>query len=196
MLQAFYKGAEYLQTCCSLFQIERAKMISVLSGEPLLDSKALNAGTRPAQNDKLTTSQEIIFMNTKLNREYERFRGGAAKPSSTQLHVTLSDRGTIYLNRNAHRLLGKPVAVHIYYNRIKDELAVEPTSLRMPDAFPLKTSSARGYHIHASPVTRHFGIELDGTNKFVSPDIDEHGILHLKLSDTVQTARVRKRKRG
>jgi hypothetical protein len=135
-------------------------------------------------------------MYTKLDREYERFRGGATKPSRERLHITINHAGKIFLNSNAHRMIGKPAAAYVYYNRTKDELAIEPASPRMPDAFPLRAHNSSGGHtIYASPVTRHFGIKLDGTNKFIAPDIDQHGILHLKLSNIVQTARVRKRKK-
>jgi hypothetical protein len=132
----------------------------------------------------------------KLGREYERFRGGAAKPRWDRLHVTMNDGGVIYLNRNAHKQLGKPDAVYVYYCREKDEIALEATSIRMADAFPLRpVASHTGYIVYANPVTKHFGIKLEGTNRFVDPELDQYGIMHLKLSDIVQTARGPRRKK-
>jgi hypothetical protein len=144
----------------------------------------------------LMAQERLEKTMTKLDREYERFRGGAAKPSSQRLHITLNNKGIIYLNKNAHRLMGRPEAVYIYFSRDKDELALESTSPRLADAFPVKTTlKAHGYVIHANPVTKHFGIRLDGTNRFIDPTLDPHGILHLKLSDIVQTARGKRKKK-
>jgi hypothetical protein len=133
----------------------------------------------------------------KLDRQYERFRGGPAKPSQERIHVTINHKGVIYLNRNAHRLLGKPEATYLYFNRERDEIALEPTNPRFADAFPLKRNSQdTGYLIQANPVIRHFGIRLNGTNLFIDPQIDQHGILHLKLADIVQTSRLQRQSSG
>ena len=143
-----------------------------------------------------TTIHDSQTPMTKLDRQFERFRGGPVKPSRERFHVTLNDKGVIYLNKNAHRLMGRPEAVYVYFNRERDEIALEATSPRLADAFPLKPlSSDTGFIINANPVTKHFGIRVDGTNRFVDPTLDQHGILHLKLSDIVQTARVKRRRK-
>src|SRR6185503_2004704 len=132
----------------------------------------------------------------KLDREYERFPGGPLKPFSERFHVTLSSSGQLYLNRNAHKLLGNPDAVYIYFNRQKDEIAVEPTSPRLAQAFPVKHASGKsiGRIVQINPVMKHYGIRLEGTNRFIQPEIDQHGIMHLKLSEIVQIAGRKRRK--
>ncbi len=60
-----------------------------------------------------------------LERDYEKFRGGANKPTSERVHVTLSPRGVIAINKNCFALLGKPPAVYLYYSRERDNIAVD-----------------------------------------------------------------------
>jgi hypothetical protein len=101
----------------------------------------------------------------------------------------------IYLKGNCHRLLGRPEAVKLFFNRGKDRIAIKPGHARLADVFPLKEKS--GYFLlHASPFCRHFGIRLNATEKFVNPEIDNEGILHLDLATTVNVSGVRRRKKS
>ena len=123
-----------------------------------------------------------------LDREWEKFNGGPNVPNRERIHITINKTGLIYINNNAHRLLGCPEAVQLFFNRSKDVIAVKPAHARLPDAFPVKEKS--GYYIvHSSPFCRHFGIRLTTTEKFVQPDIDKDGILMLDLKTTVTVKR-------
>jgi hypothetical protein len=131
-----------------------------------------------------------------MDRDWEKYRGGPTPSSRDVMHVTLNRKGLIYLNANAYRLLGRPTGVYLYYNRNKDQIALEPASPRLPETFPVKELN-KGFLIHASPFCRHFGVRLDTTEKFIRPDIDEKGVLRLDLSSTVTVSgikRARKRR--
>lgn len=128
-----------------------------------------------------------------LERDFERFRGGASEPASKRIHVTISPAYLLRLNRNVHNILGKPAAVYLYFSRVRDTIAIEPTSPRFPESFPVLRAGT-GWRINAAPFCRHFGIRIDGTLKFVRPDVVGK-TLHLKLSETVSVGgRVRRKK--
>ena len=119
-----------------------------------------------------------------LDREFEKYKGGPTVASRDRMHVTINHRGLIYLNANTHRMLGRLVAANLYFNRAKDQIAIEPTSARLPGVFPIH-AKREGYVINAGPFCQHFGIRLTGTQRFVDPEIDQKGILLLELSNVV-----------
>ena len=123
-----------------------------------------------------------------LDREYEKFAGGPNQPNRDRIHITINKTGLIYINGNGHRMMGRPEAVQLFFNKAKDKIAIKPAHARLADVFPLKEKN--GYYlIHSSPFCRHYGIRLNTTEKFVHPDIDDEGILHLDLSDTITVKR-------
>jgi len=119
-----------------------------------------------------------------LDRQFEKFIGGPTVASRDRMHVTISHKGLIYLNANTHRMLGRPVAANLYFNRVKDQIALEPTSARLPGVFPIHVKH-EGFIINAGPFCQHFGIRTSGTQRFVEPEIDEKGNLLLDLSNLV-----------
>lgn len=127
-----------------------------------------------------------------IDAEWEKFHGGPSVPSSDRLHVTINRGGKILLNDRTFRELGKPEAVHLFFNRERDQIALQPTSARLESAFPVRKRVRRGYHIYASPFCRHFGIKIDATHSFTQPEIAD-GRLILKLSETVIVSRTRRR---
>lgn len=130
-----------------------------------------------------------------IEREYEEFKGGPNLPNRDRIHVTMNERGLVYINGNCHRLLGRPEAVKLFFNRAKDRIAIKPAHARLADAFPL-TAKSGYYLLKASPFCRHFGIRLSATEKFVNPEIDNEGILHLDLSTTVNVSGVRRKRKS
>ena len=131
---------------------------------------------------KIYTGDKNTHMT--LDREWEKFSGGPNKPNRDRIHITINKTGLIYINGNGHRMLGRPEAVQLFFNRPKDKIALKPAHARLSDAFPVKEKS--GYYlVHASPFCRHYGIKFGTTEKFVLPDIDDDGILHLDLTRTV-----------
>lgn len=122
-----------------------------------------------------------------MDRDFEKFLGGANEALSKRLHITISPAKLILLNRNAYQLLGKPDAVCLYYSRERDMIAIEPTSPRFNEAFPVVQTN-KSWRINASPFCRHFNISIDRTLKFISPDIIGTE-LRLKLGETVSVSR-------
>jgi hypothetical protein len=128
-----------------------------------------------------------------LDREFERFRGGPNEALSKRVHVTISSKNLILLNRNAYILLGKPAAVYLNFSKARDVIAVEPTSPRLQGAFPVIVNGA-GWRINAAPFCRHFNIDVDTTLKFVSPDI-HHNAMFLNLAETISVERPKRMKK-
>lgn len=127
-----------------------------------------------------------------LDRQCEKFMGGPTVPYGERVHVTIDQKGSIFLNQKAHAMMGRPLAVYLYFNRPKDMIILEPTSAATSgNAFLLKTdgSTMSGRRIYANPFCKHFGIKLDTTLKFISPETDAAGRMYLKLSETVIVAR-------
>ena len=131
-----------------------------------------------------------------LDRDWERFRGGPRRRARDRMHVTLNPNSIISLNPTAHSALGRPEAVHLYFNPKKDSIALSPAaSPRLNDAFPLKEKGYGCYVIYASPFCQNFGIRVDAVQEFVGADIDSEGNLVLDLSTTVTVKRPRRRKK-
>lgn len=127
-----------------------------------------------------------------LDRQCEKFMGGPTEAYGERVHVTIDQKGSIFLNQKAHAMMGKPRAVYLYFNRPKDMIILEPTeALTSNNAFLLKSdgSAMAGRRVYANPFCRHFGIKLDTTHKFIGPETDAVGRMYLKLSETVVVAR-------
>ena len=134
-------------------------------------------------------------MPVTLDRKFEKFLGGPTKPPETRVHVSIDKRGVITMNATCHKLLGRPDAAYLYFSRVDDTIAIAPAeSVRLPTAFPFRPNSTARY-LNAAPFCRHFGIRLDGTLRFTSPDLRD-GALHLKLSDTVTITRSKRKRKG
>jgi hypothetical protein len=130
-----------------------------------------------------------------LGRKFEKFRGGPTPPPSEKLHVTLGRRGNFFFNKNAHRIWGKPLAVYLYYSPEDHEIALVPTIVRATDSFPVREKNG-GWTIQATPFCRHFGIRLDGTEKFIDPVIQNDGKMILNISRTMRVSLREPRKRN
>ena len=118
--------------------------------------------------------------------------GGPTIPFSERVYVTITRGGAIFLNRKAHKMMGDPMAVYLYYNRPKDMIILEPTSaLTASNAFLFRDagSNSSGRTIYARPFCMHFGIRPDNIQKFLDPEVDSVGRMYLKLSETVNVAR-------
>lgn len=131
-----------------------------------------------------------------LDRQCEKFIGGPTPSYQERVHVTLEPRCQIFLNQKALALMGKPLAVYLYYNREKDMIVIEPTAcLTANNAFPLKPAGGqtKGRHIRANPFCRHFNIRVEQTVRFLSPDVDAAGRMYLKLRETVNVPPAKRR---
>jgi hypothetical protein len=118
--------------------------------------------------------------------------GGPTQAYGERVHVTIDRTGAIFLNQKAFAMMGRPVAVYLYFNRPKDMIILEPTSASTSgNAFLMKDAGGRhtGRRVQANPFCKHFGIKHDSTHKFIRPEVDAVGRMYLKLSETVIVAR-------
>lgn len=118
-----------------------------------------------------------------LERGYEKFRGGPFKAGDDRLHVTLNQKGMLLINAVVYRLMGRPAAVTLYYNRDEDKVAVEPADIRLAEAYPVK-QSATNFRVQAVSFCRHFGIRFAVTHKMLNPQVTEERRLILDLRNT------------
>jgi hypothetical protein len=133
-----------------------------------------------------------------LDRQCEKFMGGPTVAHRERVHVTINSRGAIFLNQKAHATMGRPLAVYLYYNREKDMIILERTdALRAREAFLLREIGHKGLgrYIHANPFCKHFRIKVEGTVRFLHPEVDAVGRLYLKLRDTITVSRLNPTKR-
>lgn len=113
---------------------------------------------------------------------WEVFEDGPITPPEERLHASLNRRNDLLLNRNILERLGSPEAVLLMFDRLNEIIGVNPAPPTLPNAFPLK-SVTRGRHriIHATPFCKRFGIRVDATTTFLTPEIDQDGVLRLDL---------------
>jgi hypothetical protein len=134
-------------------------------------------------------------MPATLDRKFEKFLGGPTQPPELRVRVSLDKRNVILMNRKCYQMLGKPTAVYLHFSRADDIIAIEPVhSYRLPAAFPVRVYDTT-FSINAAPFCRHFGIKLDATQQFISPEIRD-GALQLKLRETITITRKRRMKKA
>jgi hypothetical protein len=123
-----------------------------------------------------------------LDREWEKYTGGPFVAYHDRVHVTLSERGKLLLNRNTYRLLGNPKRVLLYFNRAKDTIGVRPAHERLAEAFPVR-ELGESFVVYIGTFCRHYGIRLTTTERFTHPELTAEGLLTLNLSNTVTVSR-------
>lgn len=118
-----------------------------------------------------------------LETTWERFDGGPVRSHKERVHITLSDRSVIFMNRNLHWLIGRPTAVNLYYNRDLNQIAIEAANPRLPNVFPVREFN-NGHRINAAAFCRHFRIRFAFTHKFLNPVVTEDRRIVLDLNKT------------
>lgn len=123
--------------------------------------------------------------------EWEKFLGGPVKPPSLRMHASIGRGGRINLNANLFKRLGCPEAVWLFFNRRLQQIAVQGTSLRMPEAFPVHqfVNGRSTRYFNAASFCDHFGIKIRQTHRFIDPHFSADGKLILNLNETVIVSR-------
>ncbi|MCA1590495.1 MAG: hypothetical protein LC730_03915 [Acidobacteria bacterium] len=130
-----------------------------------------------------------------MERDLEKFVGGPNKPAQSRMRVTLTKTNRLSFNRNTFRQIGKPLALYLYFSRVRDVIAIEPVhSLNFSAAFPVLEARGSHHYVNAAPFCRHFGISLDTTVRFISPELRDNK-LELKLNETISVAQVRRKRK-
>ena len=135
-----------------------------------------------------------IYDTMALERDFEKFRGGANEALQDRVYVTLSPTRNIVLNRNAYERLGRPGSVRLYYSRLRDCIGIENSSGNFNDSFPVRTNGPVGWRISAAPFCRHFNISVETTVKFLTPEFIGPSLL-LNLGDIISVARPKRRRK-
>lgn len=129
-----------------------------------------------------------------LDRDWEKFNGAPFIPFADRIHVTLSGKGKLLLNRKAHAIIGKPQRVLLYFNRKNDKIGVRPAHDRLETAFPVR-EAGESFVVYIGNFCRHFGIRLTTIEKFVHPDLSDDGVLVLDLSNTITVSGYQRKRR-
>lgn len=129
--------------------------------------------------------------------DLEKFVGGPTPSARTEVRVSINHKNVIVLNKLAYDKLGNPEAAFLHFSRSKNLIVVEPAnSVRLPGAFPVKRQTSVNWRINAAPFCRHYGIRIDGTERFTNADLNHEGSsLVLRLMETVSIKHLRRRKK-
>jgi hypothetical protein len=124
---------------------------------------------------------------------WEKFTGGPVKRPSLRMHATIARSGRIHLNANLFKRLGNPEAVWLFFNRQTNQIAVQSTSLTVPEAFPVGTLHNKSTrYFSAASFCTHFSIRIRETHRFTEPHFSSDGKLILDLNKTVVVSRLGK----
>lgn len=128
---------------------------------------------------------EVVRMEVESGaREWETFEGGPTPPQSERLHVTLSTRCILLMNRNTFEALGGPAAVKLMFDRSGRTIGVRPARDGEAKPFPLKPNPRDSHFaVHAKPFCRHYDVIPERAVKFAEPWFDG-GVLVLSLDRT------------
>lgn len=111
---------------------------------------------------------------------------GDVAPHWSGLYVTMTKRGSITISRVTHERLGSPTAFVIKLDGINQRLALEPSKVGAPNAYPCRVIGRRGAKvIRAYRLLTEFGIRPTDTIEFQRPKIDADGQLILDLRTIV-----------
>lgn len=106
------------------------------------------------------------------------------------LRVTLGYGRTIYMNMAAHDALGRPRAVELMFDDLRNIIGVRPVDPTRLNAFPVKPhTTGRQMKISAAPLCAQYGIHPDGTVLFQRAALNEDGILELPLDSLIRVQR-------
>ncbi len=98
------------------------------------------------------------------------------------VRVTMSPKGSLYMNSKAWGLLGQPRAVEMVFDKPRAVIGLIPADPELPEAFPVKDKQGtKGKQIHASAFCTHFLIKMMRTGLFNEIEVDADGIMSLSL---------------
>jgi hypothetical protein len=125
------------------------------------------------------------------NRIWKIFDGAPNGARSTNgLRVTLAKTRTIYINFVTFEALGRPDAVELMFDDLRNIIGMRATEPVRQNAFPVKLhTTGRLMRICASAFCTQWGIQPKGTVLFQKAAIGEGGVLELPLDNLVRVQR-------
>ncbi len=122
---------------------------------------------------------------------WEEFAGGPGKKAGAGLHVSLNQKGQIFVNKKVLDAIGSPAAVVLSFDKVNSRIGVKAANPSAENAFPLKPrNDAASRMILASTFCRNYGIRVNGTVAFQGIKIDNNKFLMLDLKRTAKVSRV------
>lgn len=108
----------------------------------------------------------------------------------TNLRVTLSPRGDIYMNKIGWESLGKPEAVELMFDKPRVVIGLRAVAAWQENSFPVRDKKgSEGKIVHASPFFAHHAIRASRTMLFNQAHIDDEGVLSLPLEGLTAVTR-------
>jgi len=118
------------------------------------------------------------------------FEGGPTPCTRQTLSITINKQGVFTFNAFALHQLGEPEAVELFFDEDERVIGVVRSSMANRKAFPVKTNGRDSHGmVQARPFLRHFGVEVDHTERFSEPEFDADGYLRLDLNRTQDARR-------
>jgi hypothetical protein len=104
----------------------------------------------------------------------------------------MNPKGMIYLNGSAMKALDNAERLELMYDKFNNTIGLKPTNSLNVHAFKAALKGKHGGRkIRAFRLLRQFQIKLDGSVRFLKPEISDEGIMVLDLRQT--SAAIRKR---
>ena len=105
-------------------------------------------------------------------------------------YATINSRGEIMIGRFTYEALGRADALQLLFDRVNMSIGLKRTHSRTDNAYSLKPAGRHGaQHIRAAQAANQFGLRVNGTIRFLNPEIDEDGVLILDLRQTQPAGR-------
>jgi hypothetical protein len=126
--------------------------------------------------------------------QWEEFTVPPSDPK-TRLHVTLNRKNELMIGARAFRLLNRPDAVVLKFDKLNSRIGLMPTHPKTKHAYPLKAKGTKYSHriLSASAFCSHHGINTDRTIAFHEVSINEKGMLVLDLKTTMPIGKIGRR---
>ena len=127
-----------------------------------------------------------------MNRTWE--EGGREERRTARVghYATINSQGQIMLGRFTHEALDCAEAVMLLFDRLNMTLGIQKTHPRTENAYPVKPMGRHGGKlIRGAQAANQFGLRINGTVRFINPEIDADGVLILDLRQTRPAGRKR-----
>ncbi len=122
---------------------------------------------------------------------WEEFEGGPGKRAGAGLHVSLNQKGQLFVNKRVLDAMGSPERVVLLFDKVNSRIGIRAARASATNAFPLKPRNAAASRmILASTFCRNYRIRVEGTVAFQGIKIDHEGMLTLDLKRTTRASRV------
>ena len=121
-----------------------------------------------------------------MNINWIEFSEGPIVQDAEKIRVTLTQKGTFYLNGAALKSLGEPDAVVLFYDKRLQLIGIKRSSITVKNAFILKKKDGdrlRAGIFYAANFCKHFQIQPMETIVFETP-VMEGDVLVLSLHTT------------